>query len=187
MNGICGRGAVCRVGLERTLPPCTCMCVDPPCVNAEQHHRRCVVRVCLRVRCLSAITPRALATDGRPRHTRRTQQRSNGASRHCLGCVRRGTMRYRIPLQRLYEEQRSLQRLLSPPAGTAPRHCMRVDGGSDWVARPRLPSLCLGLLSGLGCLAGGVSASLCPSAAATRLLAACRVPFVCRATVLTRR
>eukprot|EP00964_Phaeocystis_antarctica_P011426 scaffold6317_cov98-Phaeocystis_antarctica.AAC.9 len=44
-----GRGAVCRVGLERTLPPCTCMCVDPPCVNAEQHHRGCVVRVCLRL------------------------------------------------------------------------------------------------------------------------------------------
>ena len=53
MNGICGRGAVCRVGLERTLPPCPCMCVDPPCVNAEQHHRGCVVRVCLRVRCLT--------------------------------------------------------------------------------------------------------------------------------------
>ena len=32
---------MCRVGLERTLPPCTCMCVDPPCVNAEQHHRVC--------------------------------------------------------------------------------------------------------------------------------------------------
>ena len=48
--------------LERTLPPCTCMCVDPPCVNAEQHHRGCVVRVCLRVRCLSVYFQK-----GRPR------------------------------------------------------------------------------------------------------------------------
>jgi tetratricopeptide (TPR) repeat protein len=28
----------CVVGFE-TLPRCTCMCVDPPCVSATQHHR----------------------------------------------------------------------------------------------------------------------------------------------------
>ena len=35
MNGICGRGAVCRVGLAQvgfeTLPPCTCMCGPTVC------------------------------------------------------------------------------------------------------------------------------------------------------------
>ena len=76
----------------------------------------------LRQHAACALRPTAvLAT-----HTRRTQQRSNGASRHCLGCVRRGTIRCRIVLQRLCEEQRSLHRLLSPPAGAAPQHCCEL-------------------------------------------------------------